>query len=72
MIAHLDPNTEYILEVRAVNDKNMTGPPANLTVNTSIPEGKVIYVQFVYCYIIIIAQLLDFFSMIINTVTTVS
>jgi hypothetical protein len=42
MIAHLDPNTEYVLEVRAVNDKNMTGPPANLTVNTSIPEGKVI------------------------------
>ena len=39
-IVNLDPNTEYVLEVRAVNDENMPGPPANLTVNTSIPEGK--------------------------------
>ena len=40
MIVKLDPNTEYVLEVRAVNDKNMTGPSADLTVNTSIPKGR--------------------------------
>lgn len=39
-IVNLDPNTEYILEVRAVNGENMVGPPANITVNTSIPKGK--------------------------------
>ena len=40
VIVNLDPNTEYAFEVRAVNDRNMTGPPANLTVNTSIPQGR--------------------------------
>ena len=40
IIVKLDPNTEYILEVRAVNDKNMIGPSANLIVNTSIPKGR--------------------------------
>ena len=40
IIVKLDPNTEYVLKVQAVNNENMTGPLAELIVNTSIPGGK--------------------------------
>ena len=47
-IVKLDPNREYVLEVQAVNDKNMTGPSADLNVKTSIPEGKDIQIDYPY------------------------
>ena len=46
IIVKLDPNTEYVLEVQAVNNENMTGPLAELNVNTSIPEGKDIKINY--------------------------
>ena len=48
IIVKLDPNTEYVLEVQAVNDENMTGPLAELIVNTSIPEGKDSKINYFY------------------------
>ena len=36
----LDPSTNYEFKVRAINEKNMSGPPNISVIKTPSPEGK--------------------------------
>ena len=38
-IHELNPNTEYVLDVEAVNVNYLSSPSAKLSVNTSVPKG---------------------------------
>ena len=40
IITGLNPRTSYMIEVMAVNRKNQLGPPANISVITTFPQGK--------------------------------
>ena len=43
IITGLNPRTSYMIDIMALNRENQLGPPANIVVVTSIPEGE--YVQ---------------------------
>ena len=42
-IIGLNPRTSYMIEVMAVNRENHFGPPTNIDVVTTIPQGKECY-----------------------------
>ena len=44
-IDKLSPNTDYILEVRAVNVDGLKSPSRNITMKTSLPEGRSSLIQ---------------------------
>ena len=60
-IPGLNPSTSYMIEVMAVNRENQLGPPANINVATTIPQGikhnTIINmcrnINFVYFYLVV-------------------
>lgn len=68
-IHHLEPHTEYVFEVQAVNDNGLKGPSARLTASISIAEGRfVVYSKMIIIHSIYV-QLLDFSFVIVSMVT---
>ena len=45
-IDKLSPNTDYILEVRAVNEDGLKSPPAKVTMKTRAPKGRSACIQY--------------------------
>ena len=68
-IIGLNPRTSYMIEVMAVNRENHFGPPTNIDVVTTIPQGKECYdssrllcrYNFICCFFL---QVLAFSSMV--------
>ena len=55
-IDYLDPHTEYVFEVQAVNENALRGPSTTLNVTTSIPEG-IGYLRQTNCFVAIMFYL---------------
>ena len=73
-ITGLDPRTSYMIKAMAVNREKLLGPPVNIDVVTTIPQGKECYDSLRllcrYNFICILLQVLVFFSMVCSMVTT--
>ena len=53
-IPNLNPSTEYVFIVEAVNENNLTSPSSEVYVNTSVPTRKSMFSKTIPVYLVII------------------